>query len=313
MKKVGGIVTVLVSALGCSSGSSRLGDVNSFCTAYINAAADHAVACEGGSRAAYDALIRAIDICGTATAALGASGASTIPARPRPASRRSGGSPAGSPWMPPPTARGSSPASSRKGPPVIRTSRSPPRNACREHIASSPASPVPGSAPAMRRSAKPAPPQQLRTAALLRDDRRLRRSDDAAGQAIGKACTGTLDCVGDEGTLTCVGPNGPILSGDRHLPGPGRRRSVHDNSRPERRLPDHRARGRTVHAPQARRRRLHARCARVRRRDLLWRREHLRPVAGHRRIVRGQRRRRNGLSRRRLQSVGDLRHVRTTG
>jgi len=54
---------LIVLALGCGKGTPRSSDARAFCDSYFGAVADHSVACQGGSRAAYTALLATVDIC----------------------------------------------------------------------------------------------------------------------------------------------------------------------------------------------------------------------------------------------------------
>jgi hypothetical protein len=55
---------LVVLALGCGKGEApRSSDARAFCDSYFGAIADHTVACQGGSRAAYTALLATADFC----------------------------------------------------------------------------------------------------------------------------------------------------------------------------------------------------------------------------------------------------------
>src|SRR6476661_1735552 len=71
------VVGCVAIALGCSGASSKSGgltaDARSFCMAIIDATANHQYACQGGSREAVNAQVRALDFCNGVSTVIGAS------------------------------------------------------------------------------------------------------------------------------------------------------------------------------------------------------------------------------------------------
>ena len=185
------VVGCAALAIGCSSAlspsPSGSPEVASFCRAVINASAERSYACEGGSREALTAQLQATDFCNAAAVAIGAAHVEFD---------------AGA---------------------AAACLADVAHLACWQNLNASPnctkvftGTVAAGGAcyPTMPMGAQECAPGTVCVAS----------GSDCTGTcvagaitprpvAIGKACTGTSDCVGDEGTLTCAGPGGPIQSG----------------------------------------------------------------------------------------------------
>lgn len=190
-KGIGIAVSCVAVALGCSGASSKSGgltaDARSFCMAIIDATANHQYACQGGSRDAVNAQVRALDYCNGVATVIGASHV-TFDAEVAAACLADiAGFDC---WQ---NAYASDNCRN------VFTGTVPEGGVCYQ---------------AMTMGAQECAPGTVCIGAAT----------DCTGTcmastimprlvAIGMPCTGSAECVGDNGALTCVGPDGPIASG----------------------------------------------------------------------------------------------------